>query len=380
MYLTTPRGASAGYGEVIEAVGLGIAVFTTGQQLLTSGSFSNSTSTVNYMHERTPLTQRFRSCAMEFSLRAHHPRYFIDPQVFWYRLSFEYNGNDLRNVAIHPLVNRSSTLQSSTFSTTWSGQAHSPQAAPVAEVMFQLAGRWDPVGRGDVSFNGDLLVTAAGRVRLNVRSELDWVTVGTPPTACALATPWTPPAPRAAVRVPITNFVFFAPGSDRVVEADERRLMAWLIGLAPGIKASIARGDSPIRVEGYASTTAGGPANLVLSRRRAERVARLIRDALGSQTSVNVLARGEYTARTADRVEAQSERRAVVTIDHLVSPATSGGVNGYGGYGGYAGVDGYGGFGGYGGYGFALGDCGCGCGGTCAGGGRGGARVVRRVG
>jgi hypothetical protein len=353
MYLTIPARPSPGYGEVIEAVGLGVAIFTTGQQLLTSGAFSNSTSTVNYMHERTPLTQRFRSCAMEFSLRAHHPRYFIDPQTFWYRLSFEYNGNDLRNVAIHPLVDRSSTLRSSTFSTTWSGQAHSPQSAPAAEVMFQLAGRWDPVGRGDVSFNGELLVTSTGGVRLTVRSERNWVTVGTAPLACPGVAPWTPPVARPAVRLPIINLVFFAPASDRLVEADERRVMQWLLNLAPGIKTSIARGNSPVRVEGYASTTAGGPANLALSRRRAQRVAQLIRDALGSDTRVQILARGEYSARTPDRVEAAGERRAVITIDYLASPATGGGVNG-------------------------LGDCGCGCGGACATP-RGSPRMARRL-
>jgi len=129
--------------------------------------------------------------------------------------------------------------------------------------------------------------------------------------------------------MPIINVVLFRPASDQIVEADERRLMTWLSGLAPSIKASIARGDSPIQVEGFASTTQPGPANVRLSRRRAERVAQLIRDSLGSGTAVNVIARGEYTARTADRVESQAERRAVITINHLVLAAAPGGLEGW---------------------------------------------------
>lgn len=306
---------------VIAGAGLGVAAFTLGRTILTSGSFSSTASTANYIHPGTPLSQAFRRCSMEFSLKAHHPRYFIDAQTFWYRLSFEYNGNDLRNVAINALVDRSSTLHTSTFSSTWTGQAHSPGAAPVAEIMFQLTGNWDPVGRGNVSYSGELKVGADGSATLSVTSERNWVTVGQAPAPCARVAPWVPPPPVVPSYAPVGRTVFFQPGSDRMVEADERRLMAWFQTFGPVTKANIARGASTVRVEGFASTTQGGPANLALSRRRAERVAQLIRDALGSSTPVNVFARGEYQARTPDRVEAQAERRAVITINLLMTPS-----------------------------------------------------------
>jgi outer membrane protein OmpA-like peptidoglycan-associated protein len=321
--------SAGGYGEVIEAVGLGVAIFSTGQQLLTSGDFSNSTSTVNYIHERTPLNRVFQRCSSDFSLSAHHPRYGFGRQIFWYNLSFEYNGNDLRNITINPLVSRSSAMIMSKFSSSWTGQAHSPPAAPMAEVLFNLSGRWDPTGSGDVSYRGELKVKANGEVSLTVTSE-KWVRVGTAPVNCALVRPLLPRPPRPETRMPIINVVlFFRPASDQIVEADERRLMTWLNALGPSIKAGIARGDSPIQVEGFASTTQPGPANVRLSRRRAERVAQLIRDSLGSGTRVNVIARGEYTARTADRVEAPGERRAVITINHLVLAASPGGLEGW---------------------------------------------------
>lgn len=176
-------------GEVVEALGLGVAVFQTGQSLLTSGDFSSEATTVNYIHERTPPSQLFRSCATEFSLLAHHPRYGFGTQTFWFRLTFDYNGNDLRNIAIVALVHRSSSLYSSTFSVRFVGQAHSVPSAPVAEVMFQISGRWNPVGRGDVSFWGNLRVRADGTTQLSINSEQNWVRAGVQPGMCARVAP-----------------------------------------------------------------------------------------------------------------------------------------------------------------------------------------------
>lgn len=330
--------SEAGYGEAIEAIGLGVAIFQTGQSILTSGDFSTESSTVNYIHEHTPASRPWSRCTKEFSLKAKRDTnpvrdWVFGNETFWFTLSFEYNGNDIRNAAIMGLVSRSSSLYSSTFTIRFVGQQYSVPRAPVAEVLFQISGRWNPVGRGDVSFSGELLLKADGTVTLrNFTSERNWVWVGQPPTSCSRVAPWTPPAPIVPTRMPVVRTVYFQPGSDRIVEDDERRLMAWFRTFGPVTKASIARGDSPVQVEGFASTTQGGPANLRLSRRRAERVAQLIRDALGSNTAVNVFARGEYQARTSDRVEAASERRAVITINLLMSPSPASGVQGYGEY------------------------------------------------
>jgi hypothetical protein len=319
MYLTTPAptsyGRPASLGEVIEAIGLGVAIFQTGQSILTSGDFTSESSTVNYIHERTPISQVFRTCSMEFSLKAHHPRYGIGDQTFWFRLSFEYNGNDIRNAAINALVNRSSSLYSSTFSIRFAGQPHSVPSAAVAEVMFQIGGRWNPVGRGDISFSGNLRLRADGNVTLAVSSERNWVWVGTPPSACTRMTPAPEPAPARDVVLPIPFFIFFSPpGSDRVREGDEQRLARWILGLAPAIRDSITRGQSPIRVDGFASTTQPGSANRELSRRRAQRVAQILRDLLGAGARIEIRAMGEYTAGTPDRVESERERRVQITI------------------------------------------------------------------
>jgi hypothetical protein len=160
---------------LIGAASLGVAIFQTGLPLITSGNFSSEATTVNYVHERTPPHRAFRSCVTEFQISAHHPRLGFGRQRFWFRLSFEFNGNDLRNVAINALVHRSSSMISSTFAIRFVAQPYSVPSDPVAEILFQISGRWDPIGRGDVSFWGELSVRADGRVRLTVESERNWV-------------------------------------------------------------------------------------------------------------------------------------------------------------------------------------------------------------
>ena len=139
--------------------------------------------------------------------------------------------------------------------------------------------------------------------------------MGKPPSACTrVAAAPAPFTPRDFV-VPIPFFIFFSPpGSDRVREGDEQKLARWILGLAPAIRDSITRGQSPVRVEGYASTTQPGSANRELSRRRAQRVARILRDLLGPGARIEVRALGEYLAGTPDRVESERERRVQITI------------------------------------------------------------------
>jgi outer membrane protein OmpA-like peptidoglycan-associated protein len=315
-------GGSPHFGEVIEAVGLGIAVFEAGKGLLTGGDFSSSANTVSFMHPGTPSSQTFRACNTEFSLVAHHPRYFFGDQTFWYRLSLEYNGNDLRNVSIVPLIDKSSAITTSKFTTSWEGQPNVPGRAPVAEVRYQLTGRWDPFGRGDVSFGGHLIVNASGKVSLALAfTERDWVKIGKAPTSCPNVAPW---LPHGRVVVPLINSVFFTVASDRVVEGTERKLATWVNGLSKAVKESVARGDSPIRVEGFASTAGPGPYNRNLSHKRAERVASILKDLLGSGTKFEIFARGEYTAKTPDKVESPGERRVDITINFLADPGTPG--------------------------------------------------------
>lgn len=161
--------------EVIEAIGLGLAAFTEGRAIVTSGNLASAANTVNYIHENTPPRQQFTRTTMEFKISAHHPRIGIGTQQFWFRLSFEHNGNDLRNAQIVVLEDKSSRMTTSEFSIQFNGQPYSLPQAAVAEIVFQISGKWDPVGLGVASFWGELFIKADGSTRATIGSEQDWV-------------------------------------------------------------------------------------------------------------------------------------------------------------------------------------------------------------
>jgi hypothetical protein len=294
---------------------LGVAVFQTGLPFFVNGAFSSQSATVSFVHERTPPTQTFTNCRQKFSLKAHHPRLGFGDQTFVFELQFDYNGNDIRNARVGALVNESSTMVASSFSANFEGREHSVRADPVAEVVFLITGQWDPVGLGYVSYQGKLYVKADGTARLtDVTSERGWVRIGSLPRSCIRRVPVA--APRTVV-FPLPYVVFFSPpGSDRIREGDERKLSNWILGLSSDIRNSIQRGQSPIKVDGYSSTTAGLGFNRDLSRRRAARVATLLRDLLGPGARIEQRAMGEVTARTADRTENERERRVEITIQY----------------------------------------------------------------
>jgi len=207
-------GSPYGESEVIEALGLGVAVFAEGRAIVTSGNLSSTANTVSYVHEQTPPDQAYQRTTMLFRISAHHPRYFIDRQQFWFQLSFEHNGNDLRNIAIQMLEDRSSRMVTSEFGIQFNGQPYSHPRDPVAEIVFQISGRWDPVGRGVDSFWGELLVRADGSARANINSEQGWVRfeefkdirrspVPTPPSARRPPVPVPPPAPAPSLPAPV---------------------------------------------------------------------------------------------------------------------------------------------------------------------------------
>jgi hypothetical protein len=319
MYLGTEEsGSHFGEPQVIPLVGLGLSIFNTGRTLATSGNLSYEATMVNYVHENTPPAQRFIGCNREFLISAYHPRIGFGRQKFWFRLSFEYNGNDVRNVAINLLEDKSSRMIESEFSIRFVGQPYSVQRDPVAEVLFKISGRWDPVGRGVDSFWGELNVRADGRVRLWVKSEQGWVR-DEPfillTSICRIVAPSLPPAPLPSTTA-FWDVFFSPPGSDMIRPGDEQKIVQWYNRLPPDVQRRVQAGELSITLEGHASTTQPGPANRELSRRRGLRVQRILQDIAGSNVRFQVFAFGEYRAGTPDEVEDPSKRRVRISITY----------------------------------------------------------------
>jgi outer membrane protein OmpA-like peptidoglycan-associated protein len=330
-----------GYGIApAAAVELGAAVLSIGAAVTQGGDFSCTSAPISYVHENTPTTQAFKSCRKEFLVAAFVPaprNMWPLPtpgpkdanaitEDFWFALEFEYNGNDVREVKINPLFDKSSTLYKSKFNISFAPDKLSVPRDPVAAVRFTIAGSWEkwqlPLNT-KVSFGGSLDVRADGFYAVRITSEKDWVSHRSISYPCPFVLPVIPAPPKVVppkIPIPVTSQlqVFFSPpGSDRIVEADEDKIVKWFQALPSATRGKISAGTLPISIEGYASTTAGKPFNRELSRRRALKVQRILQDIAGSAAQFRVNAFGEYQAATADRVESPTERRVRITVTDI---------------------------------------------------------------
>jgi len=119
------------------------------------------------MHPGTPASANWVDVIETLHIRAWNPRHITGGwEHFYFRLAYDYNGYDIRNATINVLRSKSSGMYASTFDITWSPGKHSRPKDPVAQIVFNISGQWDPVGRGDYSFWGKLVISAAinGRI------------------------------------------------------------------------------------------------------------------------------------------------------------------------------------------------------------------------
>lgn len=329
MYIQSGRVGSHGFGlGPAAAIELGAAALSVGTALTTGGDFQTTSAPISYMHPGTPPTQSFRRCAREFMISAFRPAPIpippTDPRApaekFWFSLQYEYNGNDLREVRVDPLPDKSSTLYKSKFIVTFAPGPASVELDPIAAVRFSISGSWelwDIPFNTKVGFRGALNVRADGSASINLTSERNWVNFRTLTAACPVVPPVLPrvEVPRIPIPQPHQLIVYFHPaGSDRIREVDEGNIVRWFEALPSETRGKIAAGTLPITLEGHASTTQGATANRELSRRRALRVQRILQDIAGSAARFDVHAYGEYRAGTADRVEDPSERRVRIFV------------------------------------------------------------------
>lgn len=147
--------------DPVATAGLGLAVFALGRDIVTSGSLSHQSTPATYMHPGTPTSAKWKQAKTILHIKAFHPRLFMPWQHFYFRLAYEYNGYDIRNATINILRSKSSSMRMSSFNITWSPSKQSRPKDPVAQIIFNISGRWDPTGRGDYSFWGKLVISSS---------------------------------------------------------------------------------------------------------------------------------------------------------------------------------------------------------------------------
>jgi outer membrane protein OmpA-like peptidoglycan-associated protein len=169
------------------------------------------------------------------------------------------------------------------------------------------------VGRGDESFSGRFVVDAAGNLTgLEVSSSQQWVRHGT------LTQSGGGPVPRPTRAVHLTAVHFDPSGSSTLTQDKIRHIHSWYMGLPTVVQAEIAKGTQPIRLTGRVSTTGTVQQNQALARRRADGVAKILRDLAGTSARIDVEVHGELGARTPDAQEAPDERRVDLLCEYQV--------------------------------------------------------------
>ncbi|MFL5606195.1 MAG: OmpA family protein, partial [Gemmatimonadaceae bacterium] len=242
--------------------------------------------------------------------------YFIDEQTFVFRIVWDYNGNDIRNARISLMRDASSSLHASTFTIAFRPTRGSDESDEQARILYVIDGRWDPVGRGDVSFTGELRIRADGMATCVIRSERQWVYL--PPDGFNYLRRLPLPTPRAEMHA--FEVLFSPAGSDRINAGTERAVLDWYDRLDAELRRNVANGSIQVVLHGYASTTGDEPHNRVLARRRAERVQTILRDQLGPNARIEVVAHGERGVNTPDNTESPPNRKVRVEIRRYVQP------------------------------------------------------------
>lgn len=148
--------------DPVSVAGLGVSIFSAGQTIESGGMFTCQSNTPSYMHENTPAEAEWEPVSTTIMVVAQHPRVGIGNQYFYFNLSYERNGYDIRNAVVNKLEDRSSTMVASSFTINWGGQAHSRPTEEVSEIVFNISNStWDPVGLGSFSFHGQLIISAS---------------------------------------------------------------------------------------------------------------------------------------------------------------------------------------------------------------------------
>jgi len=270
MYIRTPVDDFSGYGiapaAVATAAGIGAAALSFAQAIFAQPNcnFCVSSTGVNYKHPITSRDRKYRRCEKLLLIRAFTPlpaMLNVTPDIerkkgwgekFWFKLSYEYNGNDLNNVRVEPLINKSSDLRKSVFTISFAPDRASDEGDPVAEVVFRISGSWRiyRLGFTDtiVSFSGDLYVRADGSVRVeHFQAEKDYVWLGSLSNNCPLIAPF----------VPKRNFfsiaILFPFAKDNVSESEVRRLYEWVSHLPASTREKFSRGEITVNIDGFAS-------------------------------------------------------------------------------------------------------------------------------
>jgi hypothetical protein len=280
------------------------------------GGFTSQSNEISLYSQISPPDRLFKPCTIDFPLMANIPflveHDFWGPKVkenvkknFWFRLSYSYNGNDLRNVKILPLFAKTGKLGGH-FHITFEGSPYEIDGpnkvkfAQVSKVRFGIAGSWKPPGSDTtVTIQGFLTVWGNGHAGIVISAEKNWVSADSGFKPCPMLPHYQPPplpAPKPPVRKPYSFTVLFPIRSKKVSEEAARGIANWWNTEVPKkTQEKIIKGDITVSIIGFASRPGTGLYNLRLSGERATNVHKMLRKHFfGPNAKFDPRSYGEY--------------------------------------------------------------------------------------
>jgi outer membrane protein OmpA-like peptidoglycan-associated protein/peptidoglycan hydrolase-like protein with peptidoglycan-binding domain len=292
------------------------------------GRFVMTSDVAEIMHDDTPSLVPWNRKTANFAIKAYSPPSEIKDLArldiktakvyrFLFTVSFEYNGYDIREAQVQRVIQGSSTMKDPKLEVKFVAKRASGVRAEVSTIDFVINGKWDPgVGDKFIDFSGKLSVESDGDIRIEF----------TPSKIAGLED--TGGAKFSSVKVTklsVPKFdkewkaIFFAVDKDIITDVEMALFKKWVNELRKNDVRwrRLREGLITVNVDGYASPTGGGQHNQDLSRKRKDKVKKLLIDELGSGAKIIDSARGEADPSITKKNEKEDffQRRAEVWFE-----------------------------------------------------------------
>ena len=290
------------------------------------GRFVHASDISEIMHDDTPSLLQWTKKTANFAFKTYSPPSGLKDLArldiktaktfhFMFMLSFEYNGYDIRAAQVHRAIQGSSPLTDAKFEIKFVAKRATGTRSEVSRIDFLFNGKWIPrTGDKFIDFSGKVWVESDGDIGFEMNPTM--LAVPLPQAGGSFSSVKTTKLapPKIDKR---WHSVFFAVDKDIITDKEMQLFKDWLRSLQKEDVRyrRLREGLIPINIDGYASPTGKGQHNQDLSRKRKEKVKKLVQDELGSAAKIVDSARGEANPGEKNEQEDATQRRVDVWFE-----------------------------------------------------------------
>ena len=332
-FTLSPAAAAASGSKGMDVTGTLIdiakGIFKKWRQRPEEGRFALESDLSEVLHEDTAATQQWNRKSAEFLFKATQPGVgakdiargdFKGGKDFHLRMrvSFEFNGADIRAAQVQRVVQGSTGLINEKFTIKFDARKGSAPKAESSKVDFIFKGTWDPgIGNKSFDFTGKLAVESDGFIDLDLDKNERVSVEFTNGTTFANVQLTKLAIPRI---FKFTHITLFDINSSVIAPKWVKRLQDRLNKLKednPTRYNRLRTGLIPVFVEGYASATGTEKKNRTLAADRQVAVTKLLTQELTTGVKILVGSHGEPdpTTPTKDEKEDMLDRRVEIRFE-----------------------------------------------------------------